>query len=161
MSSEQERTENDNCEMEEEDNIVINVVIKNEADILQDERNEKVNKIKTFLENRYEPDDIIKRCMQIGVSSSENLDKCNIIDINKCVTRNEVVIIMYKTGDVYTMDITPNLTFQDIVDYILAETAEFMNENDKQYMLMLDEKSLCSLYPTTEQFLQTPIEKKR
>jgi hypothetical protein len=117
-------------------------------------------KIKDYLISNYDPEDIIKKCMQIGVSDTGNIDKYNLIDINNCITKNELIIIMYKTGDVYKMKITPTLTFQCIVDYILEETNEFIGntEEDEQYSLILDERSICDLYPTTEQFLNTQIE---
>ena len=35
---------------------------------------------------------------------------------------------------------------------------EFIDDDDKQYMFRLDEKSVCDAYPTTEKFLQTSIE---
>jgi hypothetical protein len=165
-----ERTENvtfnvENVENNEEFDKDINE--NNAREIIKDieqlraEQKEKMNKIKSYLMDRYEPDDIIKQCMQIGVSNNTNKsekNKYSLIDINKCVTRNEVVIISYKTGNVYTMEITPTITFQCIVDYILNETDEFIDDNDKQYVFMLDEKSLCDAYPTTEKFLQTSIE---
>jgi hypothetical protein len=135
-------------------------IIKN-IEKLRAEQKEKMNKIKSYLMNRYQPDDIIRQCMQIGVSNTNTSDKSkhnHLIDINKCITRNEVVIISYKTGNVYTMEITPTITFQCIVDHILNETDEFIDDDDKQYVFRLDEKSVCDAYPTTEKFLQTSIE---
>ena len=146
-----------------------NIIIENDAfEIIKDieqlraEQKAKMNKIKSYLMNRYQPDDIIRQCMQIGVSNTNtnnsDKNKFSLIDINKCISRNEVVIISYKTGNVYTMDITPTITFQCIVDYILNETDEFIDDDDKQYVFRLDEKSVCEAYPTTEKFLQTSIE---
>lgn len=153
--------------VENNEQIDDNIIIENNTfEIIKDieqlraEQKEKMNKIKSYLMNRYNPDDIIRQCMQIGVSNTNKSDKnkYNLIDINKCITRNEVVIISYKNGNVYTMEITPTITFQCIVDYILNETDEFIDDTDKQYVFMLDEKSVCDAYPTTEKFLQTSIE---
>ena len=160
----------ENVENNEEINKkIIEEIIENDAfEIIKDieqlraEQKAKMNKIKSYLMNRYEPDDIMRQCMQIGVSNTNthnsDKNKYSLIDINKCITRNEVVIISYKTGNVYTMEITPTITFQCIVDHILNETDEFIDDNDKQYVFMLDEKSVCDAYPTTEKFLQTSIE---
>jgi len=160
-----ENVENNEEIIEEfDDNLIIEnnafEIIKN-IEKLRAEQKAKMNKIKSYLMNRYEPDDIIRQCMQIGVSNTNTTDKSkhnHLIDINKCISRNEVVIISYKTGNVYTMEIKPTITFQCIVDYILNETDEFIDDDDKQYMFRLDEKSVCEAYPTTEKFLQTSIE---
>ncbi len=129
-------------------------VTDDEDDIEYVIENENYEKIQDYLIKNYDSNDIIKSVLQINVSTwKPNL----IIEINKCINKKEVIIIIYKTGNVYTMSLTPQLTLQNITEFMIYETSCFINEPNK-YKFILDNRWFCELYNSTFEILHMPFD---
>ena len=110
---------------------------------------------KWLIDNNYDPIKH-KQFMQIGIPS---WDKAfDVIEINKCIESNELVICIVKTGDVHIMKITPELKLNDVIGFILYGTPAFINDPNKfKFEMNEPDDSFGITAETSEELLNTLI----
>ena len=100
------------------------------SEILAGEEAEARDLQNTFRQQKIQEDYYgYAQVMQItvdSIKSSLTVSGYGLIQIEKSLTNNELYIYMPITGTVYTVPIDPIRTFQNLLDYILYKTPEFV-----------------------------------